>query len=738
MDFQVAGGLQLTGGTLSGPLSLAANPTAPLQAATKQYVDSQTAGPAALPLSGGTLSGDLTLAGNPSAPLQAAPKQYVDATVGTMLPLSGGTLTGALALPAGPSAPLDAAPKEYVDGLFASTLPLAGGTMAGDLLLAGNPTSALGATPRDYVDAIAAASLPVAGGTMTGTLTLDKPPTAPLDAAPKGYVDGQVATALPLSGGTLVGELMLSGNPTGGLAATPKQYVDASVAAALPLTGGTLTGPLDLAANPTSVLQAATKQYVDVHVGATLPLSGGSLTGGLLLSGSPTASLQAAPKSYVDGQIATAVPLAGGTMTGTLMLAGPPSAALAAAPKQYVDAGVASALPLSGGTLTGAMTLAGDPGAPLQAASKQYVDAQAALMVPLSGGTLSGGLAAPSLAASGTATIGGALSAGSLNVVQAGSQTTTLASEIALARTSSGPSDAPVIASNVTVNHSGGAPLSYSNIALTTKVNDAVDSAGNFIDGTTSNVYAFMSNLDVNAVTGSGASATASQHVAVTGAATKKAPAGGYPAGRTGAQVWSLWLPTVDGTNLSSADLGATTGVELDTVANNQDPNNDRKAFQFVLSEFGASRLRRLSQRMGIRHLFHDIRERLLQIPDLRRRELLDSGPGYAERLPWKSKGGHGPDSPQRDTRGGSCVAVHLGGRVRASGVVNQCGPDQGRQQLLYAGRLFVGRAGQDLRGPDLQQAGFGRGWGDGQHGRRGLAHHLDGNGPADRLRLRR
>ncbi len=378
---------------------------------------------------------------------------------------------------------------------------------------------------------------------MTGALTLDVAPTAPLHATPKAYVDSAVATTLPLAGGTLSGGLTLPGNPTGSLAATPKQYVDAAIASALPLVGGTLTGPLGLAGDPTSGLQAATKQYVDTHAAAALPLSGGSLTGGLLLSGLPTTALQAAPKSYVDSQVATAVPLAGGTMTGTLYLAGPPAVPQAAAPKQYVDAAAAAALPLAGGTLTGAITLAADPVAPLQAASKHYVDSQAALSVPLAGGTLTGTLTVPTVTATGSAVVQGSLSAGSLNVTQIGTQTTTLPSEINLVRPSSGPSDAPAITSNITVNHSGGAPNAYSNIALTSTVNDAVDSSGNFIDGTTSNVYAFMSNLNVNAVTGSGASPTASQHVAIIGAATKKTPTGGYPTGRTGAQVWSSGFP---------------------------------------------------------------------------------------------------------------------------------------------------------------------------------------------------
>jgi DNA-binding beta-propeller fold protein YncE len=95
--------LKLAGGTLTGPLLLAADPSATLGAATKQYVDSKTAAITAaaaatyLPLAGGNLTGPLTLAADPSAALGAATKQYVDAKP-----------SGALVAPAPPAAPAGA------------------------------------------------------------------------------------------------------------------------------------------------------------------------------------------------------------------------------------------------------------------------------------------------------------------------------------------------------------------------------------------------------------------------------------------------------------------------------------------------------------------------------------------------------------------------------------------------------------------------------------------------------
>lgn len=54
-----SGALPITGGTLTGPLYLAADPVVPLGAATKQYIDRAVA--SALPLSGGTLTGTLMI-----------------------------------------------------------------------------------------------------------------------------------------------------------------------------------------------------------------------------------------------------------------------------------------------------------------------------------------------------------------------------------------------------------------------------------------------------------------------------------------------------------------------------------------------------------------------------------------------------------------------------------------------------------------------------------------------------
>jgi hypothetical protein len=67
-----------------------------VQTVSKAYVDEAIAelSGSEITASGGTLTGPLYLSGDPTAPLQAADKHYVDINVAADLPLNGGTLTG--------------------------------------------------------------------------------------------------------------------------------------------------------------------------------------------------------------------------------------------------------------------------------------------------------------------------------------------------------------------------------------------------------------------------------------------------------------------------------------------------------------------------------------------------------------------------------------------------------------------------------------------------------------------
>ncbi len=72
-----------------------------VQAVSKAYVDQAiaTLTQSQLAATGGTLSGPLYLNGDPTQPLQAADKHYVDASFGAAVPLTGGSMTGALTGP---------------------------------------------------------------------------------------------------------------------------------------------------------------------------------------------------------------------------------------------------------------------------------------------------------------------------------------------------------------------------------------------------------------------------------------------------------------------------------------------------------------------------------------------------------------------------------------------------------------------------------------------------------------
>ncbi len=111
--------LETAGGSMTGFLSLHADPALDLHAATKRYVDNQD--DLLVSKSGSTMTGDLVLNGAPSVDNQASTKKYVDDNVSTRLPLAGGTLTGSLVLSGAPNADFHAANKGYVDSAIAAS-----------------------------------------------------------------------------------------------------------------------------------------------------------------------------------------------------------------------------------------------------------------------------------------------------------------------------------------------------------------------------------------------------------------------------------------------------------------------------------------------------------------------------------------------------------------------------------------------------------------------------------------
>lgn len=176
-DFAAAS-LSKAGGLLTGPLDLAADPTSPLQAATKQYVDAQTG--TALPRTGGTLTGPLTgAAANFAGPITTTGSlqcggmlTVVGGLIGSTAAYSG-TLTVGGSLQCGSatiSGPLAASGVvSGASGFVGTTLSVTSGiTAGGPLAVAGPFLAQSGATISGGVvvvpqHTVAALPLPSAG-----------------------------------------------------------------------------------------------------------------------------------------------------------------------------------------------------------------------------------------------------------------------------------------------------------------------------------------------------------------------------------------------------------------------------------------------------------------------------------------------------------------------------------------------------------------------------------------------
>lgn len=156
--------------SMTGELTLSSgSPTGTLSAIPKTYVDAGLAtkqaslGFTPLNKAGDTMTGTLTLQADPASALQAATKQYVD----TKASLTGATFTGPVVLPTGdPTLALQATTKAYVDTGLAGKISTGGATVTGTYLFSGKlqtssaPTVANDVVNKSYVDGLKS-SLPV-------------------------------------------------------------------------------------------------------------------------------------------------------------------------------------------------------------------------------------------------------------------------------------------------------------------------------------------------------------------------------------------------------------------------------------------------------------------------------------------------------------------------------------------------------------------------------------------------
>ena len=273
----LSGYLQIAGGTMTGALVLAADPTTSLQAATKNYVDLHSGGIAdapsdgsdygrkngawdkVVPLAGGvTMTGLLTLSGPPTSVNGAATKAYADTKLG--------------------DAPSDGFTYGRANGAWSQVLPLTGGTLTGNLILNADPTNVLGACTKQYADTKA----PVASPAFTGN------PTAPTQAvddnstklATTAYVTNQLSASgdgTPAMDGTAA-----RGTSTHGARADHVHPTDTSRA---PIASPTFTGTpaAPTAAPDTNTTQLATTAFVIGQASAVNPLMNGAVAIGTSL-----------------------------------------------------------------------------------------------------------------------------------------------------------------------------------------------------------------------------------------------------------------------------------------------------------------------------------------------------------------------------------------------------------------------------------------------------------------------
>lgn len=314
--------VNVSGDTMTGFLTLHADPTDNFHASTKQYVDvlindvldeistirddhnadlSQY-----IQKSGDTMTGYLTLHDEPINANHAVNKLYVDENA---LFKTGGTMTGYLSLSGPPVLGSHAASKQYVDNAIANSgigsgsyLELSGGTMTGPIVLDGDPVNELEAATKQYVDSVASGldvkesvrvatytDIPLAGLQVVDGVQLNEGDRVLVKAQNSGEQNG-IYTA---SVGAWVRAEDVDGSPANEVTSGMFCFIEEGTE--YRNTGWVLTtsNPITLDVTPLEFNKfSATGEYV--------AKAGDTMTGPLILSGAPTQSSEAATKGYID------------------------------------------------------------------------------------------------------------------------------------------------------------------------------------------------------------------------------------------------------------------------------------------------------------------------------------------------------------------------------------------------------------------------------------------------------
>lgn len=159
------GGLDNSGGTLTGPLLLSRHPQLPMEAVTKQYVDqgvqnldagnftTGTLPIARLPVMGGDVTSEAGSNLMSLAPTGVTAGEYARITVNAKGRAIGTGIISANDLPALPFSKITMDKPTTLSGYgITDAVSNAGGIMTGPLILAGNPTNGDHLVPKQYID----------------------------------------------------------------------------------------------------------------------------------------------------------------------------------------------------------------------------------------------------------------------------------------------------------------------------------------------------------------------------------------------------------------------------------------------------------------------------------------------------------------------------------------------------------------------------------------------------------
>ena len=322
----IAAKLDKSGGTMTGFITLSADPTSALHAATKQYADLK------LPLAGGTLTGALTLAADPTSSLHAATKQYVDtsnalaalkannlsdiASATTALTNLGGTTTGK---------------SLFTTGSATAARTTLGSTTVGDALF----TTASAAAGRTTLAAAASGSntdITSVSLSNTGLRIADTDASHTLSVAPSSNLTanrtfsiatGDADRTLDISSGALA----VTGGGTNQTSYTIGDLLYASGTTSLAKLADIATGNA-LISGGVGVAPAWGKVGLTTHISGTLAVANGgtgvtTLTG--IVKGNGTSAMTAAVAGtdyVIPSGLSGYAPLASPVLTGTISVVG--------------------------------------------------------------------------------------------------------------------------------------------------------------------------------------------------------------------------------------------------------------------------------------------------------------------------------------------------------------------------------------------------------------------------------